>query len=239
MTGITYDKERVQLNLARLSKGSQRFEIVVDPDLAVEFKNGKQVDIKEVLKSEEIFSDAKKGMLASENIIQQVFNLTDPMQVAKKILEQGEVQITAEHREKLREEKRNRIIDIIHKNGVDPKTHLPHPASRLENAFKEANIRIDEYKTAEDQIQDILKELRAVLPIKFELKEVAVKIPPEYAAKSYSTVKMFGTMLREEWQTDGSWSVVIELPAGLETDFYDKINSLTHGNVETKVLNTK
>ena len=75
--------------------------------------------------------------------------------------------------------------------------------------------------------------------MKFEVKEIAVKIPADFAAKSYQVLNSFGTKLKEEWLSDGSLAVVLEIPGGLENEFYDKINSLTHGNVETKVLNIK
>lgn len=239
MTGITYDKERIHLNLAKLKKGKENFEIDIDADNAVAYKEGKAVDIKDILKAQTIFSDAKKGLVASEHLMQQLFGTSDTIKVAEIIIKEGEIQLTAEHREKVRQKKRRRIIDIIHRNGVDPKTHLPHPVQRIENAFEEAKVKIDEFKSAENQLQDVLKRLRVVLPIRFEVKEIAVKIPAEYAAKSYSLVKSFGTMLKEDWQSDGSWVVVIEVPGGLEQDFYDKLNSFTHGNNETKVLKVK
>jgi ribosome maturation protein SDO1 len=239
MAGFAFDREKLHMNLAKLQKASHNFEIVIEPDLAIEFKNGKDVDIRDVLRSEKIFADAHKGMVASEHIMQQVLGTSDTLEAAKIIVKQGQIQVTSEFRERMREEKRKRIIDMIHSNGVDPRTHLPHPVTRIENAFEEAKIKVNENKSAEDQLQDVIKELRPVLAIKFEVKEIAVKIPPEYAAKCYGVVKSFGTMLRDDWLSDGSWSVVLEMPGGLETDFYDKINSITHGNLETKVLKTK
>jgi ribosome maturation protein SDO1 len=239
MTGITYDKERIHLNLAKLKKGKENFEIDIDADSAVAYKEGKAIDIKDILKAQTIFSDAKKGLVASEHLMQQLFGTSDSIKVAEIIIKEGEIQLTAEYREKLRQNKRRRIIDIIHRNAVDPKTHLPHPVQRIENAFDEAKVKIDEFKSAEKQLQDVLKKLRMVLPIRFEVKEMAVKIPAEYAAKSYSIVKSFGTIQKEDWQSDGSWIVVVEVPGGLEQDFYDKLNSFTHGNNETKVLKVK
>ncbi|MFH1053336.1 MAG: ribosome assembly factor SBDS [Candidatus Woesearchaeota archaeon] len=239
MAGITYDKERIHINVARLRKGSEKFEIDVDPDKAIAYKNGQISDINEVLKAKKIFSDAKKGMEVSEKILETIFKTSDPLEVANIILKNGEIQLTEEYRKKMRELKIKKIISIIHRNGVDPKTHLPHPMTRLENAIEQAKVKIDDYKPAEMQVQDVLKKLRVVLPIKFEIKEVAIKISSEYAAKSYNLVKEFGTILKDEWLTDGSWLVVIDIPGGLENDFYDKLNNFTHGNIESKVLKIK
>lgn len=236
---IGFDRETVHFNLGRLKKGHEKYEIDIDPDKAMAYKNGLITDIHEVLKATKIFSDAKKGLEVSPTQLDLVFKTHDPLEVAKIIIAEGEIQLTEDYRKKLREAKMAKILAVIHRNGVDPKTHLPHPMTRLENAFAEAKIRVDEFKSAEDQVQDILSQLRRVLPIKFELKEISVKIPPEYAAKSYPVLKSMGRLLKDDWQSDGSLLAIVEIPGGLETDFYDKLNSFTHGNNEAKVLKTK
>ena len=111
--------------------------------------------------------------------------------------------------------------------------------TRLENALEEEKIHIDEYKSVEQQVQDILKKLRPILPIKFEVKEIAVKIPSQFAGKATSALRAFGKLLKQEWQPDGSLVAVVEIPGGLEQDFYDKLNSITHGDNESKVIETR
>lgn len=225
--------------IARLKTHGQSFEILVDCNNALALREGKNVDMRDILAAMSIFSDAKKGLAASENAMRKIFGTSDVGEVARQIIQNGEIQLTQEYREKLKEEKRKQIINIIHRNGVDPKTHLPHPPQRIENAFIEAKFHVDEVKPVQEQVQEALKKLRPILPIKFEIKEIAIKIPPEFAPKCYSTVKTFGTILREEWQTNGSWIAVVEMPGGMENDLYDKLNKICHGNVESKVLKTK
>ena len=225
--------------IARLKSNNQLFEILVDCDMALALKEGKNISLKDVLAADKIFSDAKKGLEASENAMKQIFGTSEPEEVAKIIIKKGEIQLTQEHRANLRERKRKQIINMLHVNGVEPRTHLPHPPQRIENALEEAKFHVEEFGQVHEQVQEALKKLRPILPIKFEVKEISVKIPAQFAAKSYQVLSMFGTKLREEWQNDGSLLTVLEMPGGLESDFYDKINSLTHGNVETKVLKIK
>ena len=225
--------------IARLKANGQNYEILVDCANALALREGKNIDIRDVLAAVQVFSDAKKGLAASETAMKQIFGTSDAEEVAREIIKKGEIQLTQEYREKLREEKRRQIISILHRNGVDPRTHLPHPPQRIENAFAEAKFHADEFRPVQEQVQEALKALRPILPIKFEIKEIALKIPPDYAPKCYSTVKQFGTMLREEWQNSGHWVGVVEIPGGLESDFYDKLNKICHGNVESKVLKTK
>jgi len=235
----TYDKEKFSINLAKLKKGGENFEVVINSDNAIAFKQGKDIAIEDAIINEKIFADAKKGLLASEKLMQQLFDTTDVKEVAKIIIKNGEIQLTAEYKQKLREEKKKRIINFIHINGIDPKTGLPHPITRIENAFEEAKVHIDEFKPQEKQIDEILKKLRVILPIKFEIDEIEIKIPATHAAKMYSVVKGFAKILKEDWLNDGSWKCVVEMPAGLKQDFFDKLNSMTHGEIETKILKTK
>ena len=85
-------------------------------------------------------------------------------------------------------------------------------------------------------IEDILKKLRPVIPIKIELLEVQVTIPPQFAHQSYSTLKKYGTIKKDAWGNDGSLVANLELPAGLQEEFLEKLNGLTHGGVDFKVI---
>ncbi len=225
--------------IARLKTHGQNFEILVDCSNAIALKEGKQVDMKDVLAAMKIFSDAKKGLEASGNAMKQIFQTADAEEVAKQIIMKGDMQLTSEYRNSLRENKRKQIINIIHRNGVDPKTHAPHPVKRIENALEEAKVHINEFASVEEQLQEVLKKLKPIIPIKFEIKEIVVKISPGYAGKAYSTVKNYGTILKEEWQNNGYWVGIIEMPGGLEEEFYEKLNKICHGEVEAKVLKTK
>ena len=232
----TMDHERVSFNLAKLRKGGVNFEVAVDPDLAISYKNGKAVKIEDIIRSEHIFADVKKGVLASESQMKQLFNTADSLQVAETILKEGEIQLTEEYRKKIREEKRRKIVEIIHRGAIDPRTKLPHPPQRIENAMEEAKVKIDEFRTAEDQIERIIKALRVVLPLSFERRKIAIRFLPEFAGKAYNMLIAFGKPQKEEWKQDGSYVCVMEIPAGIEPEFYDKLNNATRGSAETKVV---
>ena len=242
-----YEKERVSFNLAKLKMHGENIEIVVDPNMAIDYKSALrrrkekemeevgEPDIREVLKSEEIFHDAHKGELASEHFLKNVFGTSEPIDVAKKILLDGEIQLTAEHRKQIMDSKRKKIIEIIHRHAVDPTNGMPHPVSRIERMLEGVHYRIDEYKKAEDQVDDVLHVLKPIMPIKFDTKRIRVTIFGETAQKVYGTLKQY-KVLKESWNTDGSLTMVFETPAGLRVEFIDKINEMTHGGAEVEVL---
>ncbi|MFH1682157.1 MAG: ribosome assembly factor SBDS [Candidatus Woesearchaeota archaeon] len=220
-----------KLNLARIKKEGHTFEISVDPDLAVKLKRGGDVDLREVLKAEKIFSDARKGELVSEAILEKYFKTVDPLKIAEIIIRKGEIQLTSEYRAEQREQKIRKLIELIHRNAVDPHTKLPLPITRIENAFAEAKVHLDEYKPAEEQLDEVVSKLRPVLAIKFEQANLVITIPSTYTGKAYSLVQKNSKLLKEDWNSDGSWTVLVEIPAGLKLEFIEKLNSLTHGEV--------
>lgn len=222
--------------IARLESHGSRFEILVDPDLALDFKKGKDVDISEILAAEDIFKDSKKGDRASEEHVKDVLGVENILDAAKVIIKKGELQLTTQQRKKLQEDRKRQVIAIIARNAINPQTKMPHPPARIERAMEEATVHVDLFKTAEEQVPGVVKVLRPIIPLKFEEKEVAVKIPPQYAGKAVGVVRSFGDVKKEEWQNDGSWICVMRLPAGIVEEFFDKLNQVTHGDVQTKIL---
>ncbi|MBW2995685.1 ribosome assembly factor SBDS [Candidatus Woesearchaeota archaeon] len=225
--------------IARYKSHGNNFEVLVDCDAAMAFKGGQDIPIKDVLASEKVFSDSKKGMESSPLALKQSFNTDSPLEAAKQIIKKGEIQLTSEYRNKIRDEKRRQIIGIIHRNGVDPRTHAPHPITRIESALDQAKVHIDEYKPAQEQVNTILSKLQPIIPIKFETKQIEVRIPGKYTGKTYPILKSFGKILKEQWMNDGSHVAVIEMPGGLEEEFHNKLNSITHGDIETKIIETR
>ena len=132
--------------------------------------------------------------------------------------------------------KKNRIIETIAKNAMDPKTKAPHPRQRIELAMEQAGVHIDPFKPVSEQVKIIIDKLRPIIPISMDQVRISVKIPAEFIGRAYGEARNFGALEREEWQSDGSWVGIIRIAAGLQTDFYEKLNDLTKGNVSTKIL---
>jgi len=221
---------------ARISIGNDRFEILVKPDHALDYVLGKKVDLSDILVVDEIFTDAKKGMKASEKKLLVVFGTENVREIAEKILRDGQLQLTTAQRRQLVEQKRRQIVAFISRHCMDPRTKLPHPPKRIEQAMEEVRLSIDPFKESEDQARDVIQALRPILPISMEELRLAVKIPAEYAPRAYGIVKDFARIEREEWQVDGSWVAVVEMPVGLHGPFLERLGRITQGNMQTKTL---
>lgn len=222
--------------IARLHKGEDHFEILVDPHAAERLIEGKEVDVLSSLAIDAIFKDSKKGTHASQESLEKVFGTDDVETIVKEIILKGDIQLTTEQRHEMQEQKRKRIVDIIVKNAMDPQTKMPHPRQRIELAIEEAGVHIDPFKPVDDQVKLVVEALRSIVPIAMEQVKISVKISSQYIGKAYGIARNFGVLEREDWQSDGSWVGIIRIPAGMQTDFYDRLNDVTKGNVETRIL---
>lgn len=216
--------------------GGEHFEILVKPDLALQFKQGHQLEVLKILVVEEVFTDSGKSLRASEEKLKKAFGTDDINKIAEIILRRGELQLTTDQRRELVEIKRKQIINFISRNCIDPRTGAPHPPIRIEQALSQIRLIIDPFKSGDEQAKDAIDALRPILPLRIEKLRIAIKIPSDYAPKTIGAVKEFGAVSNEEWQSDGSWIAVVEMPAGLHTTFLERIGKITQGNYQTRIL---
>jgi ribosome maturation protein SDO1 len=223
--------------VARLDSFGERFEILVDPNQAALVRQGQAVDIEDVVAALNVFGNASKATRASDEALMKVFQTTDFATIAKRIIEKGEIHLTADQRKHMVEEKRRQVVTFIARNAINPQSGHPHPPHRIEMAMEEARVNIDPFKHVDEQVKEVVKALRPILPIRFEELRLAIKIPGDYAAKAYGDIAAASTMEKDEWLKDGSWVCVVRIPAGIQVEFYDLINKLTKGDGQVKILN--
>ena len=222
--------------IAKFQREGEHFEILVDPYAAAALIDGKEVEVLPNLAIDAIFKDSKKGTHASSESLQKIFGSENIERVAREIILKGEIQLTTEQRHEMQEKKRKRIVDIIVRNAMDPQTKSPHPRQRIERAMEEAGVHIDPFKPVDQQVKIVVDALRSLIPLSMEQVKISVKIPAQFIGKAYGVARNYGVLEKEDWQSDGSWLGIIRIPAGMQTDFYDKLNEITKGNIDTRIL---
>ena len=152
-------------SVVRFAVEGEKFEILVKPDPALDFKLGKKKDMSAILISEEIYSDSNKGTRASTEKLMKAFKTTDPTAIATIILQKGDLNLTTDQRRKMVSEKRKQIVEFIAKNFVDPRSNLPHPPLRIEQAMDDARVSVDPFKNVDEQTKEIVEQLRSIIPL--------------------------------------------------------------------------
>ncbi|HTT25911.1 MAG TPA: ribosome assembly factor SBDS [Thermoplasmata archaeon] len=222
--------------IARWETQGSRFEVLVDPEAVQEIKEGRAVDVASKLALDHVFKDAKKGDKVSEEYLEKIFHTRQLGDIAREIIRKGEVQVTTDQRHKLQEAKRRQIVTHIARNAMNPQTGAPHPPARIEAAMNEAKVHVDPFRPADQQIQEILAKLRPLLPIRLDVVKVRVKLPAEHYPKVIRELRGLGKVSEEQWLSNGSWSGIVEIPAGVQTELYEKLSARTKGIAETTLV---
>ena len=222
--------------VVRYSFEGEKFEILVKPDPALDYKLGKKKDISSVLISDEIYTDYGKGTKPSTEKLLTAFKTEDKTEIAQIMFEKGDLNLTTDQRRKMVEQKRKQIVEFIAKTYVDPKTHLPHPPLRIELAMKDGRVSIDPQKNVEVQVNDIVDKLRSIIALKSENLQLEITIPAQYASQSYSVLKSVGSLKKEEWQNNGSLKAILEIPAAVRPTVIDRLGSITKGSASVEVM---
>ncbi len=222
--------------IARFEKFGEKFEVLVRPEAVPAIREGKMENLAEQLAIDSVFRDAHKGSHAPADKMEQILGTSDPLKAAEVIIKTGEIQLTTDQRRQMTEEKRKQVVAHIVRNAINPQTNTPHPPQRIENAMEEAKVHIDPFKGVEEQAAQVVQALRPLIPIRFEKARIAVRLSAQDYPKAFGEIKNFGTVIREEWQPTGAWIGVVELPAGLQQEFIERLGQRTKGNVETRVV---
>ena len=222
--------------VVRYTYSGDKFELLVKPDPAFDYKTGKLSEISKILISEEIYTDSNKGTRATNEKLNQVFKTTDPAKIAEIIMKKGELNLTTEQRKKMTSEKRKQLVTFIAKTYVDPRSHLPHPPLRIEQALDDGRVSIDPFKNIDEQVKDIVEKLRPIIPLKSENIILEISVPAQFVAQSYTVLKSTGTLKKEDWQTNGSLKAILEIPAAARPNVIDRLGSITKGTATVEVV---
>jgi len=219
--------------IASYDNNGHHFEILVEPDLALEVRLGhKSIDyvINNLLATEEVYKNSKSGERASEKAIQETFNTLDIKIIADIILKKGHLDLTTDQKRRLSEAKRKEVIDYIVRNSINPMTKAPHPYTRVESSLESARIVIDIQKSIESQLDKIIEKLSPILPMDFKMTKIKTIIPIQFGGKINGVIGKY-EILERKWEAS-SFYFIANVPAGEKDSFLNVISGITKGQAQ-------
>ncbi|TFG10569.1 ribosome assembly factor SBDS [Candidatus Heimdallarchaeota archaeon] len=236
--GVTIDR-RIDLrgkSIVRYEKHGRRYELLVNPEHAWLFLQGEEVEIDDIFESFVVYENLSRGAKATNDDLEVAFEGLTDREIAIKILKEGQLQLTAEQRNEILKEKRIEIVDFIHIHCINPRENVPIPKDRIEKAILELGVNIKYNEEAKEQALEIIDLLKPVMPIRLESVKLALKIPPSYTGSLYGSIRSAGELIQEEWLSDGSLAVLVQIPSGTQADFLEEVTSRTKGKAQVKVI---
>lgn len=211
--------------LARITKNGLHFEIIVNMIDALKFRKGESEYL--MVEGDRIFTNAKKGDTASKDDLDIAFGTTNIEDIGKIIVKKGEVLVDQNHRSEEHEKKIKQVVEFLTRNAIDPQSGHPISPTRIQSALEQAHVNIKN-SPIDSQISEILAKISSIIPIKIETKKIKITIPAIHTGRAYGVIGQYKE--KENWLNDGSLEVIVNIPAGITLDFYDKLNSATQGS---------
>lgn len=196
----------------RYKKGKEEFQVLVDFDKLNEYKKKQEeISVYDVLADTKIFKDQKKGEIASENLLQTVFEYKPEEEIIKEILLKGECQIPTSFLNKLREEKKQQVINYIAGNAINPATKTKYTLSMIESEINSIKYNFDPQKDYSNQAEEVISILKKRMPISINKITLEISIPPQYCGAFYGPFRKFGKITKEYYDKESNLRIHIEI----------------------------
>lgn len=150
MTNVAFIKYKV---------GNKKFEIACYKNKAINWRNGVERDLSEVLQTEEIYTNASHGTIASKGDLDQCFGNMKKMDIIKTILEKGELQVGDKEREVQLSSLQNDILNIITEKCVHPDSQRKFSIVQIQQAVKSVGFKVKPDQPAKKQALECIRLL--------------------------------------------------------------------------------
>lgn len=124
------------VSLVRLKKGKKRFELACYKNKVMEWRQGIETDLDEVLQIPTVFLNVSKGQTAPKEDLAKAFGKDKPTDdIILEILKKGELQVGDKERAAQLDRVHNEVISIVASKLVDPRTKRVYTTGMIEKAL--------------------------------------------------------------------------------------------------------
>ena len=122
--------------IVRLQKAGCKFEVAAYKNKVIDFRQGIENDLEEVLQIDNVFENVSKGLLAKKSNLEKAFGTTDSAAICNLILHTGVLQVSALERNAQISQTLREITNMIVTKCVESTSKRPFTFAMVENALK-------------------------------------------------------------------------------------------------------
>lgn len=178
-SGIKTPTNQVRLTniaICKYSSHGKHFQIACYPSKCLNFREGVESDLGEVLQIEQVFSNVSRGIVSPSADLREAFGTTDIREICKIILHKGTLQQSNLERSHSSSRNLNAVIDLLCTKCVDPATNRPYPPETLRDAVKKLGYVMNSDKKPKVMFLDIVKLLQQRRVLQIERAKMLLKI---------------------------------------------------------------
>ena len=161
----------------RLDRAGSHFEIACYRNKVLSWRNKAETDLGEVLQVDMIFTSVVQGKLAAKKDVTRCFESSDPKDAIKYILDHGELQVSEQEREALQENMIRDVAAIVVEKAINPENNRPYTLTMIQTAMRQIHYSVNTTKGAKSQALDVIRRLKAVMPIARAKMRVRIEYP--------------------------------------------------------------
>jgi len=200
-----------------------RFEIACYRNKIMDFRQGLEKDLEEVLQTDRIFTNVSKGRFAPTSDLQKAFGTTDQEAIARKILQEGQsLQVSDLERAQLHESTMAQIATWVAHNCVHSQTTRPFTVSQIQQALG-THFQVQPHKALKKQYLDAVHFLKTVLPIQRAPMDLLI----QYSVDQQSVVDDELGNIQYEVVGDTTTGTHRSMTLRVDPSLYRELNSLT------------
>lgn len=230
-------KRLTNIAVVRYKKYGKRFEIACYKNKIMNWRNGVEKDLDEVLQTTAVFSNVSKGILAKREDLIQVFGTDDEEKVCMKILSEGEMQVSDKERKKELDTLFRDVAGILSEKCINPKSKKPYTIGVLERALKDIHFSVDPKKPAKLQAVEALPLLKEKFPIERAQMQLRIVVPAFVSLELQKILKTKSASVIEQQIEGDSLTVECCIDPGAYREVYSFVQDEgQHGRLEVVSL---
>lgn len=151
--------------LVKYRNKNRKVEIACYKNKVIDWRNGTEENVDNVIQIDQIFSNAIQGTIANVDLLNKLFKTTDKKTIIKKILDDGTLQISKKEREVLTENAYQEVLKTLSNKLIHPKTRRQFSEEAIKNALKSINLKIEYNVAPKRQAFKAMKKLEKIFEV--------------------------------------------------------------------------
>ncbi|KAL7455330.1 hypothetical protein ACHAWC_006867 [Mediolabrus comicus] len=160
---ITQPLNQVRLTnvaVVRLQRHGHRFEVACYRNKIVNYRQGTETDLSEVLQTERVFTNVSKGQFANTKILKKCFDTSNEEMVCRFILDNGDVQVSDQERAAQLESTVREVATMVAEKCVHPISRRPYTTTQIRDAMKSVGFMVHPTRNIKQQFLDCVRLLQ-------------------------------------------------------------------------------
>eukprot|EP00927_Polykrikos_kofoidii_P035148 TRINITY_DN29728_c0_g1_i1.p1 TRINITY_DN29728_c0_g1~~TRINITY_DN29728_c0_g1_i1.p1 ORF type:complete len:360 (+),score=77.44 TRINITY_DN29728_c0_g1_i1:126-1205(+) len=169
-------KRLTNIAIVRYKTHGKRLEIACYKNKVLDWREGVEKNLSEVIQTDTVFENVSKGIVAKEKDLVKIFQTKDNEEICRKILKCGELQVSDREREAQLEGIFRDIVQMVVDRVVHAKTGRLHTPIAVEGALKTVGFSVLPDHTAKKQALKAIETLCTQLPESFRRAQMRLRI---------------------------------------------------------------